>query len=150
MESLKVGKWESRMSESQKSKVEVGSRKSGRITVRYDNYHILPGVGMVILHHQNIGTMKVYDQVYDQFNKGYFGSCAMGIMVQSCLGGIAAMTILHHGNGLPQMIQLLIVVAACVAFNGAIISVQKPRLVFNMLVGAAVICVGIAVLNMLF
>lgn len=102
---------------------------------------------MVILHHQNVEIMKAYDLFYRQFNKGYFGSCAMGIMVQSCLGGIAAMMILRHGNGLPQMLQLLAVVASCVAFNGSILSVQKPKLVFNLLIAAAVTCAVLALIN---
>lgn len=91
--------------------------------------------------------MNAYQIAFGSFKKGFFGSCALGVMVQSCLGGIAAMAILRHGVGVFQMFQLLVVVGCCLAFNGSVISVQKPQTVFNILIGACLICSAIAIAN---
>lgn len=94
--------------------------------------------------------MSTYQTAFSFFRKGFFGNCAMAILVQSCIGGIAAMAILSHGTGLLQMIQLFIVVMACIGFNGTILAVRPPRTVFNMLLGALVVCVLIATVNFAF
>ncbi|UMY66898.1 MULTISPECIES: hypothetical protein [unclassified Flavobacterium] len=91
--------------------------------------------------------MSVYQSTFEQFRKGYYANCAIAILVQSCLGGIAAMAILEHGTGLLQMFQLMLVVIACVSFNGTILSVRPPRTVFNWLVGALLLCVFVAIVN---
>lgn len=91
--------------------------------------------------------MSTYQNIYGQFIKGYYGSCALGILVQSCIGGITAMAILQNGTSLLQMIQLFLVVIACIAFNGSIISVQKPKTVFNLLLFGVVLCSIISVVN---
>lgn len=93
--------------------------------------------------------MTVYENVYHRFEKGFLGSCALGILVQSAIGGITAMAILENGNGWFQMVQLFLIVIACIAFNGSIISVQKPKVVFNLLIGSALLCVTLATLNWL-
>jgi len=91
--------------------------------------------------------MNAYQNVFHQFEKGFFASCALGILVQSCVGGITAMTILMHGTGMWEMIQLFFVVIVCLAFNGSIISVQKPKTVFNLFVISFIVCSIIAVYN---
>lgn len=94
--------------------------------------------------------MSVYQSTFEQFQKGFYANCAISILVQSCVGGITAMAILEHGTGLFQMFQLLLVVLACVSFNGTILSVRPPRMIFNSLLGAMVLCVLIAALNFAF
>jgi len=91
--------------------------------------------------------MTTYQNFYNQFEKGFLASCALGILVQSGLGGIAAMAILENGNGPLQMFQLFIVVVACITFNGSIISVQKPKTVFNIFIVSAILCTAIAAIN---
>lgn len=91
--------------------------------------------------------MNNYNNFYSHFAKGNFGSYAISILAQSAIGGIAAMAILQHGNGLLQMTQLLLVVIACITFNGAIISVQKPKVIFNILLVSAILCILITAVN---
>lgn len=93
--------------------------------------------------------MSTYTSVFHQFEKGFFGSCAIGILVQSCIGGVAAMAILQHGNSVIQMIQLFLVVAACITFNGSILSLQKPKVVFNLFIGSSLLCTVLTVVNFL-
>lgn len=91
--------------------------------------------------------MNAYQNAFGNFKNGFFGSCALAIMVQSCIGGIAAMAILGHGAGPWQLAQLLVVVGACITFNGSVLSVQKPRTIFNLLIAASTVCTLLAVLN---
>ncbi|OYU79913.1 MAG: hypothetical protein CFE23_11700 [Flavobacterium sp. BFFFF1] len=91
--------------------------------------------------------MSTYENVFSKFEQGFLGSCALGILVQSCAGGIAAMAILENGNGLIQMIQLFLVVIVCLAFNGAVISVQKHKTIFNLLIVGLLSCAAIAAIN---
>lgn len=93
--------------------------------------------------------MNAYENVYQQFEKGFLGSCALGILGQSALGGITAMVILANGTGWIQMVQLFLVIIACIGFNGSIMSVQKPKIVFNMLIGSAILCFTLGMLNWL-
>lgn len=91
--------------------------------------------------------MNAYHTAFTYFRNGFFASCAMAILVQSCVGGIAAMAILQHGTGLLQMAQLLLVVIACIWFNGTILSVRPAKTVFNSLLGALLVCTAVAVVN---
>ncbi|NMH27129.1 hypothetical protein [Flavobacterium silvaticum] len=89
----------------------------------------------------------MYEIVYRQFEKGFLGSCALTVLLQSCVGGISAMAVLHNGNSLPQMIQLFLVVTSSLAVNGAIISVQPPKTVFNLLLLGQLTCIVLGIVN---
>lgn len=91
--------------------------------------------------------MSAYQRVYGSFEQGFIGSCTICILVQSCIGSVAAMTILMGGTGLMQMVQLFFVVSACMLFNGAVLSQQKPRVVFNLLLWSVGICSLLATYN---
>jgi len=83
--------------------------------------------------------MSTYDKLYAEFKNEFFAGIAIGILIASILGGIAAMSVLMHGTGIGQMAQLITVVAACMIFNGSVLSQQKPRTIFNaFLIGTAV------------
>jgi len=83
--------------------------------------------------------MSTYQKYYDRFENGLFGNCTLGILASSCLGGIAAMAVLMHGNGIGQMIELFLVVCVSMMFNGAVISQQKPKTIFNLLIVSVVV-----------
>lgn len=91
--------------------------------------------------------MSTYDKYYEQFAHGFFANSTLGVLVQSCVGGIAAMAVLINGNSLAQMFQLMIVVALSVGYNGAILSQQKPKVVFNILLFSVGINVLLAIVN---
>lgn len=77
--------------------------------------------------------MNTLDKFYVQFEQDFFASSTIGVLVQSCIGGIAAMKVLEHGTSLFQMMQLFLVVVLAIMYNGAILSQQKPKTVFNLL-----------------
>jgi len=83
--------------------------------------------------------MSTYQKYYGRFEHGLFGNCTLGILASSCLGGIAAMAVLMHGNSIGQMIQLFLVVCVSMMFNGAVISQQKPKTIFNLLIVSVVV-----------
>lgn len=91
--------------------------------------------------------MTLYQKTFQDFQKGYIGFTTLAIIGQSCLGGAAAMYILENGISFFQMIQLTLVVLACSFVNGAILSQQKPKLVFNLIIASVVISVASIILN---
>lgn len=77
--------------------------------------------------------METYNKYASQFEHGFFANSTLGVLVQSCMGGMAAMAVLSNGNNLFQMFQLFLVVMLCVGYNMSLLSQQKPKFVFNML-----------------
>lgn len=75
------------------------------------------------------------------------GSAAMAVIGQSCLGGAAAMYVLANGTSVPQMIQLAIIVLACIFVNTSILAQMKHKIVFNLLILSAVLSVSLIILN---
>lgn len=93
--------------------------------------------------------MSVYQKYYQVFEKGFIGYSTMGILSQSCMGSAAAMAILQNGTNLWGMVQLFFVVASCMTFNGAVLSQQKPRLVFNILLWSISVSVLVIAINII-
>jgi len=91
--------------------------------------------------------MNTYNDYYTRFERGFFGNCTLGILGSSCLGGIAAMSVLQNGTSFFQMFQLFIVVVSCMLFNGAVLSQQKPKVVFNLLLWSITACTVLALVN---
>ena len=91
--------------------------------------------------------MTLYQTTFENFNKNYMGSAAMAVIGQSCLGGTAAMYILSHGTSIGQMIQLAIIVLACVFANTSILAQMKHKVVFNLIILSVVLSVLFIFLN---
>jgi len=91
--------------------------------------------------------MSTYEKYFGEFEKMFFANCAITVLVQSCLGGIAAMAVLMNGTGLMQMLQLFLVVILSIGFNGTILSTQKPKIVYNAFIIAATVNLLLAVIN---
>jgi hypothetical protein len=91
--------------------------------------------------------MNTYQKTLALFEKGFIGNCTLGILAQSCLGSVAVLAILMHGTSLAQMLQLFLIVCSCMAFNGAVLSQQKPKIVFNILLFSIGFSILFSVLN---
>ncbi len=94
--------------------------------------------------------MITYTQINTDFTENYIGYSALAIIASTCIGSIAIMTSLSDGNGLLQMTLVFLSVAVCSAHNAAILTVQKPKLVLNLLVASLVLNVFIILGNSLF
>lgn len=93
--------------------------------------------------------MTLYQRSLGRIKAGIFGFAAGGILAQSCLGSVAAMLILQNGKSLGQMIQLLLVVAVTMTFNGGVLSNQKPKTLLNLLIISTIVTFTIAIVNLL-
>ncbi len=93
--------------------------------------------------------MTLYQTTFDIFNRNYMGSAAMAVIGQSCLGGAAAMYVLSNGTSIPQMIQLGIIVLACVFANTSILAQMKHKAVFNLIMLSTFLSLFFILLNSL-
>lgn len=91
--------------------------------------------------------MTIYNRYYSAFEKGFIANCTLGVLVQSCMGSVAVMAILTHGTGLLQMLQLFLIVACCMVFNGAVLSQQKAKVVFSSLLISLIASVVLSIIN---
>ncbi|TDN95279.1 hypothetical protein DET49_102164 [Salegentibacter sp. 24] len=77
--------------------------------------------------------MQLYKNLLTDFKEMSLGYSAIGIILSSCLGSVAAMLILMNGHTFIDMFQLFIVVAVCMAFNTVILAQFRPKVIFNTL-----------------
>ena len=101
----------------------------------------------VSLSYKILNIMTLYQSTFDTFNRNYMGSAAMAVIGQSCLGGAAAMYILSNGTSIFQMVQLAIIVLACIFVNTSILAQMKHKVVFNLLILSSVLSVFFILLN---
>ena len=93
--------------------------------------------------------MSLYNKYFGVFERGFIGFSTLGVLAQSCMGSIAAMSVLQNGTSLASMFQLFLVVVSCMAFNGAVLAQQKPKVVFNILLWSMLLSVVVSVVNFL-
>ena len=67
------------------------------------------------------------------------GYSSLGIVLSTCLGGVAILYTLSIGNGLLPMALVLLSVSVCSAHNAAILTVQKPVLIYRLLILSTVV-----------
>jgi hypothetical protein len=91
--------------------------------------------------------MTLYQTTFENFNKNYMGSAAMAVIGQSCLGGAAAMYVLANGTSIIQMLQLAIIVLACVFANTSILAQMKHKMIFNLIITCVLLSVFFIMVN---
>jgi hypothetical protein len=93
--------------------------------------------------------MSIYNKYFGVFERGFIGYSTLGVLAQSCMGGIAAMAILQNGTSIGNMFQLFLIVISCMAFNGSVLAQQKPKVVFNILIWSVLLSIVVAAVNFL-
>lgn len=79
--------------------------------------------------------MTLYTKYYNEFQDKYIMYIPLTIILQSCLGGIAAMYILMNGlDTISSLVQLFLCVMLTSLYNAAILAQLKEKWVFNMLI----------------
>jgi len=91
--------------------------------------------------------MTLYNHTFEKFDSNYFASAALSILVQSCLGGAAAMAVLANGTSLTQMIQLVLVVFISMLANTSILAQMKHKVVFNAVLLSMISSVFFIIIN---
>ncbi|OIQ18745.1 hypothetical protein [Lacinutrix sp. MedPE-SW] len=93
--------------------------------------------------------MTLYQKMNTEFTKDFLGYSVLAIIASTCVGSVAVMLSLSHGNGFFQMFLVFLTVIVCSAHNAAILSVQKPKLVLDLLILSLVLNVLIIIGNLL-
>lgn len=94
--------------------------------------------------------MTTYSQLSKEFTKNSIGYSTLGIILSTCLGSIAIMTTLMNGHDFMQMFIVFLTVVVCSLHNASILTVQKPSLIFDLLVTSTLVNVFIIVGNLIF
>lgn len=77
--------------------------------------------------------MTLYNKLHADFRENFIGNTALAIILSTCIGSIAILFTLMNGNGFTQMAMVFATVVICSLHNASILTVQKPKLVFNLL-----------------
>ncbi|MGB3590643.1 MAG: hypothetical protein WBA16_03070 [Nonlabens sp.] len=84
------------------------------------------------------------------WNDHFMLYAATSIIVSTCLGGLAVMSVFQNGNSLFAFLQIFTVVILCTTVLASILTVQKSEYVMNALIASVTICSSILALNLLF
>lgn len=77
--------------------------------------------------------MNIYKNLLSDFQKSYMLMIPLSIVLQSCLGSIAALYIVKE-KGPFMLLQLAICIAVTMIFNASILAQLKTHIVFRLLV----------------
>ena len=83
--------------------------------------------------------MTALAHIKNDFVQNITGYSSLGIILSTCLGSIAVLLMLSLSNGLLPMALVMISVLICSAHNAAILTVQKPVVIFRLLVASTVL-----------
>ncbi len=92
--------------------------------------------------------MKLYNLLYEDFEELFLGYSALAIILSSCIGSAAAMTILMNGHDMVQMFQLFLVVVVTMGYNTAVLAQMKPKFVFNSLLVSLLVSTVLIIINL--
>ncbi|NND87885.1 MAG: hypothetical protein HKM28_01410 [Flavobacteriaceae bacterium] len=83
--------------------------------------------------------MTALTKLEKDFTNNVMGYSALGIILSTSLGSIAIFQILNFGYEFKHMALVMLCVSICTAHNAAILTVQKPKLIFQLLVASTLI-----------
>lgn len=89
-------------------------------------------------HQLNQNNMSALSKLQQDFTQNVIGYSAIGIILSTCLGSFAVMQVLAHGNGILTMTITMLCVIMCTTYNAAILTVQKPKLIFQLLIASSI------------
>lgn len=92
--------------------------------------------------------MSLYNNLLKKFSSNFIGAAAMSILVQSCLGGAAAMAVLAKGTSAIQITQLALVVFISMLANTSILAQMKHQFIFNAVVASLLVSSLIIFINL--
>ena len=93
--------------------------------------------------------MTALSRLEKDFTENIMGYSALGIILSTCLGSIAIFQILKIGHGFLELTLVMVCVAICTIHNAAILTLQKPALIFKLLVTSTIIN-GFVIVTTLF
>lgn len=84
----------------------------------------------------------------EEFEKNYYMYIPLTIILLSCVGSIAAMKVLEQGVNLFSGLELTLIVAICMGYNGTLYAGLNKKLVFWWLIIGTLICVSLFVITL--
>lgn len=92
----------------------------------------------------------LYSNLLNSFKQNYIGYATLGLLFQSCLGGVTSMLILHQPNGILKSVQLLVVVSLCMAYNASMMAGLSKKVVLNLLLASVIINLFLAAVSLVY
>lgn len=92
----------------------------------------------------------LYTKINTDWTQNFTSYSALAIIVSTCIGSAAVMSILMQGNTAANMFLVFLVVVGCNALNASILTVQKPKFVLNLLITSLIISTTVIIASLLF
>lgn len=93
--------------------------------------------------------MALYNKYLKIFEKSFYLYISFGILLSSCVGGVAAMLVLMKGTGPIEMVELFLITCVAMGFNTAVLSGLRPKITYNILITSVVVSLLIILINIL-
>ena len=84
-----------------------------------------------------------------EFEHDYYMYVPLTIILNSCIGSIAAMTVLAQGTSLISGIELTICVSLCMGYNAALLAGSNRKIAFWFLVVSLIANLGLIMITLL-
>jgi len=92
--------------------------------------------------------MTLYDKYLNDFKSLYLANMTLGIILQSCVGSIAAMFILVNNDfSLFSYLQLTLCVIVTMAYNAAALAQMPYKMTFNLLLLSLFVNIVLFIIN---
>ncbi|WP_241836871.1 hypothetical protein [Aequorivita sp. KMM 9714] len=88
-------------------------------------------------------------EMQHEFSKDYYMYIPLTIILNSCVGSIAAMAILAQGTSLLSGIELTIVVSLCMGYNAALLAGSNKNFAFWLLTVSMVVNILLILITLL-
>lgn len=89
----------------------------------------------------------MYNQYLSQFKAGYLMYIPLTIILQSCIGSVAAMYILVNSHKPMAFVELFLCVSVSMIYNAAVLAQIKVKYVFNLLLLSLLVNTILIVIN---
>lgn len=93
--------------------------------------------------------MNLYSKYLDDFKKNYILYIPLSIILQSCIGSIAAMYILMNSEPEFHFWELTFCVIVSMGYNAVIFAQLKEKWIFNFLILTFVVNVPLIIINVI-
>ncbi|MEM0933376.1 MAG: hypothetical protein AAF575_01750 [Bacteroidota bacterium] len=94
--------------------------------------------------------MALLSNIQKDFIKNSNGYASLGIVLSTCLGGVAILYAFGLNDLRISMFLAMVTVIVCSMHNAAILTVQKPLMIYRLLVASTVINILIIIGSALF
>lgn len=93
--------------------------------------------------------LKEYNKLLAEFKREQTGYSAIAIIVQSCIGSVAAMLLLMGDlQVFPKLSLLFLVIMLCMSYNASVLAQLRSKTTFNLLILSLLFSISIITWNL--